>query len=62
MNLTEEGLRQIEHYADKKKDVGTMFMVQILREVRELKALFEQTKDSSYSRNDSTNSTDESKY
>ena len=62
MNLTDEGLKQIEHYADKKKDVSTMFMVQILRELRELRVLFEQTKDPCYSGNDSTYSTNESEY
>lgn len=62
MNLTEEGLRQIEHYADKKKDVSIMFLVQILRELREFRESFEQAKDSGYRCNNPTNSTDKGEY
>lgn len=62
MYLTEEGLRQVERHAEKKKDVSTMFMVQILRELRELRALFEQANDTGYSGDDSANCANESKY
>lgn len=39
MNLTEEGLNEIEKTADKHKNVTLLFLVQILRELRELKKL-----------------------
>lgn len=61
MYITDEGLKQVEHHADKKKDVSTMLMVQILREVRELKSLFKQTDDSSYGCDNSANSAYKSK-
>lgn len=61
MELTEEGLKQIEHHADRTKNVSIMFMVQILREVRELKALYKETKNSGNGSNNSTNSANESK-
>lgn len=41
MQLSQKGLCEIEHQADKKKNVNLMFLVQILREVREIKALLE---------------------
>lgn len=41
MKLSEEGLCEIEHQADKVKNVNLMFLVQILKELREVKALLE---------------------
>ena len=41
MRLSEEGLKKIEHQADKGKNVNLMFLVQILVELREVKALLE---------------------
>lgn len=41
MFLTDEGLKEIEHQADKVKNVNLMFLVQILKELREVKALLE---------------------
>lgn len=41
MFLTNQGLESIEHQADKIKDVNLMFLVQILKELREVKALLE---------------------
>lgn len=41
MWLTEEGLNKIEHQADKMKDVNLMFLVQILKETREVRKLLE---------------------
>ena len=32
MFLTEEGLKLIEHQADKRKNINLMFLVQILKE------------------------------
>lgn len=39
MNLTKEGLNEIEKTADKHKNITLLFLVQILRELRELKKL-----------------------
>lgn len=41
MFLTEEGLELIENQADKKKNVNLMLLVQILKELREVKKLLE---------------------
>ncbi len=45
MEITDEGLNQIERYADKKKDPQTMLICQCLREIRELKALIKEQDD-----------------
>ena len=42
MYITEQGLQEIEKTADKHKNVNLLFMVQILREVRELKNLLKE--------------------
>ncbi len=42
MHITEQGLQEIEKTADKHKNVNLLFMVQILREIRELKNLLEE--------------------
>lgn len=44
MNLTDEGLNLVERQADKSHDGSTMFLCQILREIRELKQLLHQCK------------------
>lgn len=57
MVLSEEGLRQIEHQADKAKNVNLMFQVQILREIRELKKLLEIHQEPGNCSNNSSSST-----
>ena len=61
MWLTEEGLNKIEHQADKMKDVNLMFLVQILKEMREIKGLLEVHQNSCDSGYNSSSSTDDSK-
>lgn len=41
MNLSDEGLNEIEELAEKMKNVSFLFLIQILRELRELKRLLE---------------------
>lgn len=60
MKLSEEGLNKIEHQADKMKDVNLMFLVQILKEMREIKALLEVNQNSCDSGYNSSSSTDNS--
>lgn len=58
MNLTNEGLDEIEEFADKHHNATILLLVQTLREIRELKALQEKhknTTDCSCDRTDSTN-------
>lgn len=60
MKLSEEGLNKIEHQADKMKDVNLMFLVQILKEMQEIKALLEVNQNSCDSGYNSSSSTDNS--
>lgn len=52
MYLTDEGLKQIEHCANKKHDASTMLLVQVLQELRELKKLLNKPQNSSDSSNE----------
>lgn len=58
MDLTNQGLRNIEAYAEKTHNAKVMLMCQILREIREVKDLFHQGKDSSNCGNNCTSGTD----
>lgn len=62
MHITDEELKRIEHYADKKHDASTMLLVQVLQELRELKKLFNESQNSGNSSDDSTNSAEKGKY
>ncbi len=42
MEISDEGLNEIERCADELKNVTLSFQIQILKEIRELKVLFEQ--------------------
>ena len=46
MKISNEGLDLIERQADKRHMPGMMVLCQILREIRELKQLFQQSDDS----------------
>lgn len=59
--LSDEGLKLIEKQADKMKNVKLMFLVQILKELREVKALLKVHQDSGNCSNDCTGSADNSK-
>ncbi len=61
MFLTEEGLELVEHQADKGKDINLMLMVQILKELREVKGLLEIHQNSSYCGNNCSGCTDNCK-
>ncbi|MCI8534851.1 MAG: hypothetical protein HFG68_04675 [Hungatella sp.] len=58
MFLTEEGLKLIEHQADKRKNINLMFLVQILKELREIKSLLKVHQDTCNSGNNSSGGTD----
>lgn len=60
MFLTDQGLEAIEQYADKKKKADILLMVQVLREVRELKTLLEAHQNTCNCCNNSTCSTNNS--
>ncbi len=57
MQLSEEGLLKLEHYADRTKNVSMMFQVQILKELR---ALLEIHQKPGNGGNDSASGTDDS--
>lgn len=61
MKLLEEVLCVIEHQADKGENVNLMLLVQILKEVRELKELLEIHQQAGNCSNDCSSSTDNSK-
>lgn len=61
MNLTDEGIERIEAHADKEHNALVMLMCQIIREVREVKALLQHSYNSCYGGNDCAGSTDNSK-
>ena len=42
MKISDEDLNEIERCADELKNINLSFQIQILKEIRELKALFEQ--------------------
>lgn len=56
--MTDEGLNLVEHQADKRKDVNMMFLVQILKELREIKSLLKVHQGTSNCGNDCTSGTD----
>lgn len=58
INLTNEGLNKIEQYADKKGLSDVLLLVQILKEVRELKASLDILQNADNSGNNSTCRTD----
>lgn len=62
MRLSDEGLKEIEHQADKGKNVNLMFLVQILIELREVKALLEIHQKSCNGGDNSSSGTDNCKY
>ena len=45
MKITDEGLNAIEQYADKKKKADVLLLVQIMKEVREIKEVLQNGKD-----------------
>lgn len=55
MYVTEQGLQEIEKTADKHKNVNLLFLVQILREIRELKCLLNEKQNTCDCSNDGTN-------
>lgn len=59
MTLSDDGLRLIEHQADKMKNVSLMLQIQILKEIRELKVLLEIHQKPGYGGNSSPSSTDD---
>ncbi|GFI28881.1 hypothetical protein IMSAGC013_00264 [Lachnospiraceae bacterium] len=61
MLLTKEGIEIIEHQADKRKNVNLMLLVQILKELREVKMLLEIHQNSSNCSNNSSGCTDDCK-
>lgn len=58
MLVSEEGLSLIEQQAGKMKNVKLMFLVQILREIRELRDLLEVHQESGNGSYSGANSTD----
>lgn len=58
MNLTNQGLRNVEACAEMSHNAEVMLMCQILREIREIKDLFHQGKYSSNGGNNGTSGTD----
>lgn len=61
MYLTDKGLDLIEQQAHKTKNVGLLFQVQILRELREVKALLQIYQNPGYCGNNSANCAYDSK-
>lgn len=59
--LSDEGLKQVEKQADKMKNVKLMFLVQILKELREVKALLKIHQDSGDCSDNSTCGADDRK-
>ena len=59
--MSDEGLEMIEQQADKMKNVKLMFLVQILKELREVKALLKVHQYSSNRGDNCTSGTDNSK-
>lgn len=58
MNLTDEGLDEIEEFADKHHNATILLLVQILREIRALKVVLqEKHEDATDCSRDRTNST-----
>lgn len=60
MFLTDQGLESIGEQADKMKNVNLMFLVQILKEIREIKTLLETHEDSGNCGNNGSQCTDDS--
>ncbi len=60
MKLSDEGLNAIEEQADKTKNVNLMFLVQILKELREVRALLEIHQKPGNCGDDSSSGTDDS--
>ena len=60
LKLSEEVLSVIEHQADKGENVNLMLLVQILKELRELRGLLEIHQKTSNCSNDCSRSTDNS--
>lgn len=59
MNLTDAGLNQIEQYADKKELPDILLLVQILKEIREIKVLLNVLQNAHNSGDDSSCGTDD---
>ena len=59
--LSDEGLKLIEKQADKMKNVKLLFLIQILRELREVKVLLKIHQDTSNCSDNSTGGTDDRK-
>ncbi len=62
MYLTDQGLEEIEQYASEKKNANILLMIQILKEIRELKALLNIHQDASNCRNDGSSCANDSEY
>lgn len=56
MNITDEGLDEIEQYANKKRKADVLLLVQVLKEVREVKEMLKQGKNTCNCGNNSTDS------
>ena len=61
MKLTDSGLEQIEKHADKQHNATVMLLCQIIREIREVKALLKQGYDACNSCDSGCSSTDNCK-
>lgn len=62
MRLTDQGLEEIEQYASKKKNANILLMIQVLKEVRELKALLNIHQDAGNCRDDGSGCANDSEY
>lgn len=60
MNITDEGLNEIELYANRKKKADVLLLVQILKEIREVKKMLKQGENTCNCSNNSTDSTSDS--
>lgn len=61
MDLTDAGLNRIEQYADKKRLPDVLLLVQILKEIRELKASMDVLQNTNNGSNNSAGSADDRK-
>ena len=60
MTLTNQGLQNLEAFAEEKHNAEVMLMCQILREIREIKELLNKSEDPSNGCDNSTCSADDS--
>lgn len=62
MYLTDQGLEEIEQYASEKKNANILLMIQILKEIRGLRALLNIHQDASNCRDDSSDRANNGEY